>query len=209
MTRIANAACLLALTVSLSGCRDDEPQDGFDATFGDVPACSDIWVAGGTVPVDYAGCHGDDVIEAVFTFDCKDGRVFVSHAPGYGIVGDEVHVTPEGLDEPDTSSPEYKTLFDHCMGYDTEEPTVEPTPTDSPAANSTPDCVTEQEFDSVQTGDTRRDVDEAFGPRAAAGDLGNGTVTYVACDYQHAAIMSFDDASPAAQLTAKDWSEAS
>lgn len=207
-----------AVVFSLVACGDtgDEDENGGAG----VPRCSDLWTEGATVPEGYEGCLNGHDLEAVLVYDCEDGRTFVAHGPGFGIVGEEAHVTPKGLDEPDVESAEYAAVFGDCMGYDDDEDeqspaaSAEPDPAPSPegtaraqeaspAARPTPGCVTEDEFDEVELGFTVEEVERVFGSGALASDLGESR-SYYSCDYQHAAIVDFSGGS----LISKQWTMA-
>lgn len=124
-TTLLGLAAVLALSLTACSSDDsDESADG-DSSAGSsaadlqsgVPDCADVWVDGGSLPEDYEGCRDGDTIVASFTWDCEDGRTFTSSMPGYGFLGGELWITPDGLDEPDVESAEYTAAFwDDCMG---------------------------------------------------------------------------------------------
>ncbi|KRF15539.1 hypothetical protein ASG90_12720 [Nocardioides sp. Soil797] len=80
----------------------------------EFPYCADLWVEGKTVPDDYAGCWNEDEesVELTSSVDCSDGGKLVSGDYGYGLRGEAVHPTPEGLDR---QSSEYRALYDVCI----------------------------------------------------------------------------------------------
>lgn len=84
----------------------------------DLPACSEQWVEGSTVAKEFAnGCAMDKKTFVVATTrDCADGGLFVHSPFGYGIVGQEAHLTAPGDDEPDVNSKEYQRVQAACSG---------------------------------------------------------------------------------------------
>ena len=76
-----------ALPLLLVGCGGDdessEPDnalEGLEQMADDAPACSDVWVAGQTLPDDYEGCTDETGMLYVATAgQCKDGSMLVSY----------------------------------------------------------------------------------------------------------------------------------
>lgn len=101
----------VALAALLSGCgAADAPTPASDS----LPACDDIWVAGGTIPEDYAGCKdADDVLQVSDVQECtkNDQRFTTFGDQYYGVLGSAVY--DDGLD-----SPSYDELYAGCFGAD-------------------------------------------------------------------------------------------
>lgn len=145
--RTRNLVMLAALlTIALAGCSDsdggDESADSPDVRSTDIfgesmPYCADLWVAGQTIPEDYTGCYDedDDTVMAAASYQCEDGRDFISHPPGFGFPGGPVKLTPPGLDEPDTNAADYREMYDACMsGDDTAGSETSPSTSDDDAS---------------------------------------------------------------------------
>lgn len=72
--RITLAATIAGAALALTACSgSDDSEDSEDfADWEDVPACSDVWIVGETLPDPYEGCmDGDSLVAAVF-FTCDD-----------------------------------------------------------------------------------------------------------------------------------------
>lgn len=96
--RFRSAFALLTLLVA-PACGNGQRDLG-DA----VPECSDVWVAGRTLPADYTGCREFGAVVRPDRFDCPDSDdVAVKFGDYFGILGGEI----VGGD-PDT------TLAIHC-----------------------------------------------------------------------------------------------
>jgi hypothetical protein len=75
MSAAKTLATVAVLAATLAGC-GEKPNDGgkIDLVDNGLPSCSEVWVAGQTLPGKYEGCANDDVIEAVVTG--SDGFVY-------------------------------------------------------------------------------------------------------------------------------------
>lgn len=94
----------------LTGCGDDGPIA--TPASKSMPDCSEVWVAGKTLPADYAGCVGSDgVLEASEIKKCSTAKgSFVSFDSDYfAILGGEI--SDEGTD-----SAAYNAAYLHCFG---------------------------------------------------------------------------------------------
>lgn len=111
-TIAASAAALLALT--LAACGDDS---GSPKSVGDdealAPKCSDVWVAGETLPEDYEGCMDGDTLEAAASFNCEDGSSLFQYADDFwAFGGKEIHEEAGGV----ASAEPYKEAYATCQG---------------------------------------------------------------------------------------------
>lgn len=114
---------------------------------------------------------------------CK--QVDVPSEPGYAVFEGEDKIVKIALDPATTIDPSTPPTTE------TADPDAAPTKS-PPAAQSTPDCVTREEFNKVDTGMSRDEVERLFGERVAGGDLGDGTVSYQSCDMNNAAMIAYD-----------------
>jgi hypothetical protein len=94
---------VLVLTAMTSGCGEDPASET-------LPDCSDVWVAGKTLPEDYEGCMKDGSIQVSETKKCSamEGRFVTFDEKYFGILGEEV--SDAGL-----SSPEYQEAAQACF----------------------------------------------------------------------------------------------
>jgi hypothetical protein len=101
----------VALAALLSGCGSAVlPTPAGDT----LPSCEDVWVAGGTIPEDYAACRDDDgVLQVSEVQECTStDQRFTTFGDGfYGVLGGVVY--DDGLD-----SPSYDELYAGCFGAD-------------------------------------------------------------------------------------------
>ncbi len=101
----------VALAALLTGCGDDEGPAPASET---LPTCDDIWVAGETIPEDYAGCtDGDGVLQVSDVQECtKNDQQFTTFGDRfYGVLGGAIR--DDGLE-----SPSYAELYAGCFGAD-------------------------------------------------------------------------------------------
>jgi hypothetical protein len=116
MTRGLILAAVAAL--ALSGCGGDEDSGGSDDSGADVtsgtPTCSDVWVAGQTLPEDYDGCERDDGnLEAAVVQECTDGSEFTGFDDRYwAVLGGEIK--DAGAPDATTDDPEYQADYEAC-----------------------------------------------------------------------------------------------
>ncbi|MDF9715579.1 hypothetical protein INN71_07580 [Nocardioides sp. ChNu-153] len=100
-----------------SGSADSGASSDASGAPADAPACTEVWVAGGSIPADYAGCLAEDgSLEVAETTECADGRQLLTGPSGFGFAGETATPTPAGLDEPDPASPEYAAALADCTG---------------------------------------------------------------------------------------------
>jgi hypothetical protein len=96
----------VALTL-VSGCGDD----GVTPRSESLPACTDVWVAGGILPADYSGCVGDDdVLEVSEIRKCSSagGSFTTFGGTFFAILGQEISDAGPG-------SAEYDRLHQECF----------------------------------------------------------------------------------------------
>jgi len=87
MRRLLVIGSLLALAAC--GADENNVTEGAsgDTTAVPPPSCSEIWVAGQTLPEDYDGCVDEDgVLAPVEPEECSDGSLAVTHADRYRAV---------------------------------------------------------------------------------------------------------------------------
>lgn len=117
MTRLGMFALFALFALLLTACGNDEKGD--DAAtpvaleVGGPPACSDVWVAGQTLPETYAGCEDGGSLYASAESDCKDGRVFTTFNDRfYAVLGAEITAVVGEMSD----DPAYSAFFDACFG---------------------------------------------------------------------------------------------
>lgn len=112
-TIAASAAALLALTLAACGDDSDSPKSGGDNDEALAPKCSDVWVAGETLPEDYEGCMDGDTLEAAASFNCGDGSSLFQYADDFwAFGGQEIHEEAGGV----ASAEPYKEAYATCQG---------------------------------------------------------------------------------------------
>lgn len=102
-TSVLAAMGMAAVVLLMSSCGEDSSPTADDAssdastTTSDSgwPACSDVWVDGGTIPKGYQGCVDDDGTEVkADKQSCSSGQVLVTYDDTYyGVVGGPVNQT--------------------------------------------------------------------------------------------------------------------
>jgi hypothetical protein len=76
-----------------------------------MPACGDVWKAGGTIPGGYRGCTEGGKVVAAKRTPCASGQVLVTFADKfYGAIGGPVNAVPAGL----SSSSKYHSAVRAC-----------------------------------------------------------------------------------------------
>ena len=100
-TRVLAAVGMAAGLLLMSSCGEDssstadDPSTASSSPTSDSgwPACSDVWVDGGTIPKSYKGCVGDDGTEVKADKQtCSSGQVLVTYDDSfYGVVGGPVN----------------------------------------------------------------------------------------------------------------------
>lgn len=113
-TLTALALTLLALTACSSNNDDNDDTSG-STDAGSLPACTDIWVEGNTLPADYDGCQNDnDTIEAAVTQTCTNGDTFTGYDDRYwAILGGEIK--DAGATDATADDPEYQADYEQCF----------------------------------------------------------------------------------------------
>lgn len=110
-TIAASAASLLALTLSACGGNDDKTTNSDDEAL--APACSEVWVAGQTLPADYEGCMNGGTLEAAASFNCEDGSsLFQFEDDFWAFGGQEIHEEAGGA----ASAEAYSEAYAACNG---------------------------------------------------------------------------------------------
>lgn len=101
--------------MTAAGCSSDdsggEPESGGEAAESGTPVCSDVWVDGGTLPEDYAGCeNADGSIEAAATIKCDSGiGAFTTYQDEFfALLGGEITEAP-------STSEEYSAAYEECF----------------------------------------------------------------------------------------------
>jgi hypothetical protein len=84
--RLVSALALLALLLA-SGCGNEHTDRGKS-----LPECSDVWVAGRTLPDDYRGCRESGAVVRPDLINCPDSdQVAVKFGDEYiGVLGSEI-----------------------------------------------------------------------------------------------------------------------
>lgn len=116
MRHLLGTVLLASVLAACGGGGGDPASDSKDRI--DLPACSEQWVEGSTVTKEFAdGCAMDKRTFVVATTrSCDDGGTFVHSPFGYGIVGQEAHLTAPDDDEPDVNSKDYQRVQAACSG---------------------------------------------------------------------------------------------
>lgn len=132
-TRVRRAAITLALVagLGLSGCGEDEPDSAEEPTAGTStstpaeepseepseepagPACTDVWVAGATLPQKYSGCQDAEKgtwMEAM-VYHCSSGQRLVTFGRTFYAAKGEVINESE---TPLSRNPEFKKVLASC-----------------------------------------------------------------------------------------------
>lgn len=110
-TSLTAVTAALALAATLSGCGTADAEPPLSET---LPACEDVWVAGGSIPDDYAGCRDDEgVLKVSEIKDCtaNDERLTTYGEQYFGLLGGKVQ--DDGID-----SSAYNELYLACFGSD-------------------------------------------------------------------------------------------
>lgn len=112
MTRLMVAALLaLLLTACGSDGKGGGTGDEVVDDVGTMPACSDVWVAGETLPDGYEGCETVDTIEAPAISECADGSRWTSYQDEfYAKYGGEIIAVKGEMSD----DPAYSTFLDEC-----------------------------------------------------------------------------------------------
>lgn len=106
----------IALALLATGCSSSDDTDAADngsgaETGSSVPACSDVWVNGQTLPEDYEGCmNGDDSMEAAVILECDSGiGSFAAYQDEFfALLGGEITEAPSDSDE-------YAAAYEECF----------------------------------------------------------------------------------------------
>lgn len=98
---------LLASLLIFTACGDG---DASGTSTSGTPECSEVWVAGQTLPENYEGCTNGDEIEAAFSYDCEDGTSLFANDDFWVRTPGEI-VAMDGEDDP-----AYSKAFDDCKG---------------------------------------------------------------------------------------------
>lgn len=106
----------IALALLATGCSSSDETDAADngsdtEASSSVPACSDIWVDGQTLPEDYDGCENDGgSIEAAATIECDSGiGTFATYQDEFfALLGGEITEAPSDSDE-------YAAAYEECF----------------------------------------------------------------------------------------------
>jgi len=76
-----------------------------------LPACSDVWKAGGTIPKTYRGCMDGATTVPAHRQPCASGQVIVTYADSYyGVLGGPVNPVSGGL----KNSAKYRSATGAC-----------------------------------------------------------------------------------------------
>lgn len=112
-----NRALIVAAVavLALSGCGDDDKDDDAGDITSGVPACSDVWVAGETLPEDYEGCTREDGdLEAAVTLPCTDGTELAGYEDRFwALLGGEIK--DAGAPDATADDPEYQADSEACF----------------------------------------------------------------------------------------------
>lgn len=106
-----------AATDPAPGPADDSSLADEDLAPPEYPTCESVFVEGDAMPeTAIAGCYDADANTIVpsTTEDCADGSTLVVSPRGYGIIGQDIHVSPPGEDT-DTSSGDYQAVYEECV----------------------------------------------------------------------------------------------
>lgn len=108
-------ACLALLLVAACGGENDAPGAGGggapDEDRTSSPACTDIWVAGQTLPEGYEGCtRPDGDLEAAVSYECTDGGDLVGYDDRFYVVTPGKIAEISGEDDPS-----YAAAYDACL----------------------------------------------------------------------------------------------
>ncbi len=112
MAPLRTLATLATLTVAvglLAGCGTQDSEPPLSET---LPSCDDVWVAGRTLPEDYAGCRDDEgTLQVSKVQECttSDERLTQFGTDFYAMLGAEVH--DDGLE-----SVGYQEVYQACFG---------------------------------------------------------------------------------------------
>lgn len=132
-TRVRRAAitCALVAGLGLSGCGEGEPDSAEEPTTGTStstpteepseepseepagPACTDVWVAGATLPQKYSGCQDAEKgkwMEAM-VYHCSSGQRLVTFGRTFYAAKGEVINESE---TPLSRNPEFKKVLASC-----------------------------------------------------------------------------------------------
>jgi len=124
-SRVAALAALPLGMVALAGCggsdvaSDPAPVSSSAvatapasrATTPALPACADIWKAGGMLPFRYTGCTIGGVVVKAHKHGCESGQTLVTYKNAfYGVLDGPVNATPGGL----LRSANYRSALRHC-----------------------------------------------------------------------------------------------
>ena len=109
-----SAAAVIALTLAGCGGDSDSNSDGEESPDEALaPACSEVWVAGETLPEDSEGCMNGDTLEAAASFTCEDGSSLFQYGDDFwAFGGQEIHEEEGGA----ASAEAYKAAYDTCQG---------------------------------------------------------------------------------------------
>ena len=126
LTRWSGVLAIPLVVAALAGCGDDSKDVAKDpATTGStgsaspsssssasgLPACGDIWKAGGRIPSGYRGCVDNGTTVKADRRPCASGQVLVTYAGTYyGVVGGPVNPVPAGLQK----SPKFRSAKQAC-----------------------------------------------------------------------------------------------
>lgn len=72
------------VAVGLVACRGDGSKE---VSIEDLPKCSDVWVAGKTLPADYEGCTENDDIATSLIIECVGDDKFTTYDGFHAFLG--------------------------------------------------------------------------------------------------------------------------
>lgn len=113
MKRTLVAAALLSVLAACGGGDDDVSGEDLADALDDMPKCSEVWVAGETLPEDYGGCDDGDTIVAAVSTECSDGTSLYGFDDRfYALGGEEIVEAAGGSTDTD---PAYSKAYEDCV----------------------------------------------------------------------------------------------
>lgn len=112
-TRIA---ALAIAPLFLAGCGGGDSEGDKDsaapAANGGMPACSEVWVEGETLPENYEGCDEGDAVSAPAISECGDAEWTSYNDEFYAKLGGEIFAVEGEMSD----DPAYGKFYNECAG---------------------------------------------------------------------------------------------